>query len=206
MIGWSHQVIEPSLCWRYYKQVISYNQYSQLLTYPDRLFDSLSLLPHSGQFVVVFWFRLLSKSKTLNLNTCLLSVLAGLPQCQDSQDDGILYNCTENTADARHDESLDSIEVTRSRGRGIVSNKMQGCQLKLAIGLILSTYFTALKVLMMTRKRITKSDILPGTTWIATIRVVWSIVLFTNFKRFYSSRKENIFVVNDQLPINKKTV
>ena len=49
-----------------------------------------------------------------------------LPQRQDSQYDGVLYNCTENTADARHDESLNSIEVTRPRARGIVSNKIEG--------------------------------------------------------------------------------
>ena len=49
-----------------------------------------------------------------------------LPQRQDSQYDGVLYNCTENTADARHDESLNSIEVTRPRAGGIVSNKIEG--------------------------------------------------------------------------------
>jgi len=80
----------------------------QLQSNPDWMFDSLGLLfLRPSQFVIVSRPRLRS-------------------ECQDGQYDGVLYNCTEDTADAGHDESLDSIQVARARGGGSVFDCIEG--------------------------------------------------------------------------------
>ena len=83
-----------------------------------------------------------------------------LPQTEDGEDDRVLDNGREDAQDARHNKGLNSIETCGGRGGGICSvTRNNDCKI------IWLSYFAALKVLMMTRNRMTSRDILPGTTW-----------------------------------------
>ena len=85
-----------------------------------------------------------------------------LPQTEDGEDNCVFNDGCEDAQDADHNEGLDGIETCGGGGGRICSVAIK--KLWQSFFHLILSYFAALKVLMITRNKMTSKDIRPGTT------------------------------------------